>query len=437
MHKRNVLRARNTGIPALLAAAMLAGCGGGTPTPASNVVEPTSDTGPPTAVVQAQNNHTAVDPAIVAADNSFGLALLNQLSPGTSGNVAISPLSVAMALQIVYNGAAGTTQTAMADTLALGGLSTASVNGDNAALQASLLNPDPAVQVTIANSLWMHLASNPVLPSFTATDQTYYGATLGDLAGAPDNVNAWVATETNGLIAQILPAEPPGYYQSVLAIIANAIYFKGQWTTPFDPNRTAAGPFTLSDGTQVTAQMMQQVGSYQYLQGTLQGAAFQAVRVPYGAGRLNMLIVLPAPGTALTGFVAGMTAAQLNAWNAQFQSAFGSIALPRFAATYSSSLPAALSALGMGVAFCTSGQADFSGIATNPPPCISDVEHKTVVEVDESGTVAAGATTVTVTTTAVPATSFSMTMNRPFFYAIEDDATGELLFVGLLMNPVE
>jgi serine protease inhibitor len=436
MHKRNVLRVRHTSIAALLAAAMLAGCGGGTQSPAFSVVEPISGSGPPTAVVQAENAHTAVDPAIVTADNSFGLNLLNQLTPVANGNIAISPISVAMALQIAYNGAAGTTQTSMANTLSLGGLTATSLNSDNAALQASLLNPDPAVQVTIANSLWMHLASNPVLPSFTNTDQTYYGATLGDLAGAPDNVNAWVSSETNGLITQILPTEPPGYYQSVLAIIANAIYFKGQWTTPFDPNRTAAAPFTLSDGNQVTAQMMQQLGSYQYLQGTLQGAGFQAVRVPYGAGRFNMLIVLPAPGTALAGFVAGLTAAQLNAWNAQFQSASGSIALPRFTSTYGISLPAALTALGMGVAFCASGQADFSGIATNPPPCIADVEHKTVVEVDESGTVAAGATTVTVTTTAVPVTSFSMTMNRPFFYAIEDDETGELLFVGLLMNPV-
>jgi serine protease inhibitor len=437
MHKRNVLRGRNSTIAALLAAAMLAGCGAGTQSPASNVVEPISGSGPPTAVVQAENAHTAVDPAIVTADNSFGLNLLNELTPVANGNIAISPISVAMALQIVYNGAAGTTQTSMANTLSLGGLTTSSLDSDNAALEASLLNADPAVQVTIANSLWMHVASNPVLPSFTATDQTYYGATLGDLSGAPDNVNAWVATETNSLITQILPSEPPGYYQSVIAIIANAIYFKGQWTTPFDPNQTAATPFTLSDGTQVTAQMMQQVGSYQYLQGTLQGAAFQAVRVPYGAGRLNMLIVLPGAGTALTGFVAGLTAAQLNTWNAQFQTASGSIALPRFAATYGSSLPAALTALGMGVAFCASGQADFSGIAVSPQPCISDVEHKTVVEVDESGTVAAGATTVTITTTAVPATSFSMIMNRPFFYAIEDGETGELLFVGLLMNPVE
>jgi serpin B len=87
----------------------------------------------------------------------------------------------------------------------------------------------------------------------------------------------------------------------------------------------------------------------------------------------------------------------------------------------------------MGVAFCQSNAASFPGIAQNA--CISDVEHKTVVEVDESGTVAAGATTVTVGITAVQAPQWSITMDHPFFYAIEDDKTGELLFVGVMMNP--
>ena len=87
----------------------------------------------------------------------------------------------------------------------------------------------------------------------------------------------------------------------------------------------------------------------------------------------------------------------------------------------------------MGIAFCTSNEADFSALARLA--CISDVEHKTVVEVDESGTVAAGATTVTIGIDAVPEAQFAMTMDHPFFYAIQDDETGELLFIGVLMNP--
>ena len=165
---------------------------------------------------------------------AFGLNLFQTLIAGATGNVAISPINVAMALQILYNGAAGTTQQAMAQTLQLGSLSTPDLNNANAALQASLLNPDPEVQIIVANSLWMHLGNNPVLASFTQTDQTYYGATVGDLSGAPADVNAWELPQTNGLITNILPA---GDYTSVVAVIANTIYFKGQWSTAFDPAR--------------------------------------------------------------------------------------------------------------------------------------------------------------------------------------------------------
>src|SRR5271165_3435692 len=160
-----------------LAAALLAGCGGSAVSPAA----PPSGGSTPSAVAQAQRAATAVDPAIVAADNAFGLRLLAALLPASNGNnIAISPLA--------------------------------------AALQASLIEADPKVQVTIANSLWIDQGGGMVPPSFTELDQTYYGATIGDLAGAPGNVNAWVDSETHGLIP-VLP--PPGQYFD--AIIADVL----------------------------------------------------------------------------------------------------------------------------------------------------------------------------------------------------------------------
>jgi serine protease inhibitor len=410
----------------LAGAALLHGCGGSSmnsdmsPAPA-----PPSGTTAPPAVVQAQQDSTPVNPAVVTADNTFGLSLFQNLNSGASGNMAIAPISVAMALQIVYNGAAGATQQGMAQTLDLGAMSTTDLNNANAALQASLINPDPKVQLTIANSLWMHLGTNAVQPSFTQMDQMYYGATVGDLAGAPANVNAWVDTETNGLITQILPN---ANYQSVTAVIANVIYFKGQWTDGFDPSQTASAPFTLADGTQASAQMMHNTATYGYLQ----GANFQALRMPYGLGRMSMLIVLPDPSISLSSFIAGVTPDMLAGWEAQLQMAYGSVSLPRFTSTYGASLVQPLTTLGMSAAFCGSQQASFPGIGLG---CISDVEHKSVVEVDESGTVAAGSTTITITPVAVQAPIFNLVLDHPFFYAIRDDLTGELLFVGVLMNP--
>jgi serine protease inhibitor len=416
----------------LLLASTVGGCGGGSmdgssmsPSPPSSSPPSGPSTTAPPAVMQAQQDNTPVDPAIVTADNAFGLNLFQNLNSGATSNVAIAPISVAMALQIVYNGAGGATQQGMAQTLQLGSLSTQDLNNDNAALQGSLMNPDPAVNLTIANSLWMHLDTNPVPAAFTQMDQTYYGATVGDLAGAPDNVNSWVSTETDGLISSILPA---GNYASVVAVIANVIYFKGQWSTEFDPSQTAPAPFTLMDGTQVSVPMMHESATYGYLQ----GANFQAVRIPYGAGRFSMLVVMPNAGTSLNSFVAALTPDMLNGWVGQLQTGMGNLSMPKFTTTYGASLVQPLTTLGMQAAFCGDPQASFPGLGL---VCIQDVEHKTIVEVDESGTVAAGATTVTIVPTAVEKPLFTLTLDEPFLYVIRDDMTGELLFIGTMTNP--
>jgi serine protease inhibitor len=431
MRQHNPLRHLGT-VLAFIMISAVGGCGGSSPDGGSiapNPMQPTPPSSPsttaPPAVMQAQQDNTPVDPAIVTADNAFGLNLFQNLYAGAPGNVAIAPISVAMALQIVYDGAGGATQQGMAQTLQLGSLSAQDLNNDNAALQGSLLNPDPDVNLTIANSLWMHLQTNPLPAAFTQMDETYYGATVGDLAGAPANVNNWVSTETDGLITSILPN---ANYAAVVAVIANVIYFKGQWTTGFDPSQTAPAPFTLTDGTQVSVPMMHQSASYGYLQ----GANFQAVRVPYGAGRFSMLVVMPDAGTSLDSFVASLTPDMLSGWVAQLQTGMGNLSLPKFTATFAASLVQPLTTLGMQAAFCTDPAASFPGLG---PVCIQDVEHKTVVEVDESGTVAAGATTVTVTPTAVEVPLFTLTVDHSFLYAIRDDKTGELLFIGTMTNP--
>ena len=342
---RRVVRRSALLVP-LTALAALSGCGGGGGADSgAQSPPPAADSTLPPAVSAAVKSAAAVPPEIMAADNAFGLQVLDTLVRQQASNTAISPTSLALALQIVYNGAAGTTQQAMAQTLQLGSLGTPQLNADNADLQAALLDPDPQTTLTIADSLWMHLDNNPVLPAFISINQTYYGATVGDLAGAPDNINAWVATSTAGLITSIVP---PGDFKAVVAVIVNAIYFKGQWT-------------------------------------------------------------------------------------GQMQDASLNLSLPRFATSFSAELAGSLSALGMSVAFgCPPfGEADFSRLA--PAACITSVRHRTMIEVDETGTTAAGATGVIVGISAEP--GLSMTMDRPFFYAVRDDQSGALLFIGALLDP--
>jgi serine protease inhibitor len=407
---------RCSSVAAVLAGALISsGCTSATPTPVVG-----------TAVAQARESSRPIAPQIVAADNAFGLALFNALNRNATSNLAISPVSIALALQMIYNGARGSTQQGMSQALQLQGLPALAVDKYNAPLQAALITPDPKAQLRIANSLWMHLRENPVLPSFASTNETYYAAKIGDLSGAPDDVNAWVAGETNGLIKKILP---PDNYDRVAAVLANAIYFSEMWTSTFIPSLTQAAPFTLSDGTEISCQMMHKTSAFPYYS----GSNFQAVELPYGqTRRLRMLIILPAVGANLKSFVANMTSEELSEWIADLKPAHVEIGLPRFAAIYAGSLDNALKSLGMGAAF-DANVANFTGITSRRPVYISDIEHETVVKVDESGTVAAGATTVEAVAQSMP---IDVIMNRPFFYAIVDGKTGALLFIGTLINPI-
>ena len=421
----------------LIALCALSACGGGsmgsmsTPasTPASGSGSGAAGSGAagsaPPAVASAKAAGTPVDPAIVTADNGFGFSLFQNLSAGSDQNVVLSPLSAALVLQIAYNGAQGSTQPAMSQTLQLGGLSVAALNNDNAALQASLIDPDPQVQLTVANSLWSHMAMNPIVPAFTAMDQNYYGATVGDLAGAPADVNAWISNATNGLITSF-GNHGANYYAGLSALLLNAVYFKGEWTQAFDASQTAAAMFTLENGSQVSVPMMHQSATYDYFG----GANFQMARLAYGQGHLSMLVILPNAGVSLPQFVAGLTINQLNDAIGDMRSSPGDIALPKFTSNFSASLIAPLQSLGMAAAFCPMG--NLSGIAAGA--CLSDVMQQTVIEVDENGTTAASVTGggVTVTVTEQP---FTMTCDRPFLYAIRDDDTGLLLFIGTLVNP--
>ena len=272
------------------------------------------------------------------------------------------------------------TQSSFAQTLHLTGLNTADLNTANAALQASLVSPDPKVRIDIANSLWIR--DNAVQPDFLAMNQTYYGSEIGNVADAPEAVNAWVNRKTNGKIPTVLSGAKPDYANTV-AIIVNAIYFKGAWTNKFDPAQTKDGTFTKADGSAMTAPFMTQTGDFDYYKGD----HFQAVRLPYGAGRLSLIALLPDPKTRLDAFLARLTPENWDKWVKRLAYHPGTVALPRFKSEYSADLKPPLTALGLGIAF-DQNNADLSGLAKLSPverACIHSAVHKTFFEVNEEG----------------------------------------------------
>ncbi len=378
----------------------------------------------PRAVKEAFRSNTPVDTKIVTANTKFGFALFQELLKTESEkNLFLSPTSISLALQIVYNGAKADTQKAMDTTLKLNGLSFADLNSMNAALQASLVSKTDDVKLTIANGLWFR--SDAVSKDFVIVNTDFYGSELGDMTKIPDSANAWVKEKTNGKIEKILPVQN---YADTIAVIVNAVYFKGAWTDKFDPTKTVDGNFTLTDGTTKKVPMMKQQVTTTFYKGT----NFRAVRLPYGADkRLRLVVFLPDAGTTLKEFLTTLTPENWQTWSTKFKEALVTLEVPRFKSEYGKGLKDALTALGMGIAF-SSANANFEGIAKDS--YLQFVEHKTFLEINEEGTEAAGATSVGVGVTSVPIPQ-EFKANRPFFAAIEDSKTGAILFMGQIINP--
>ena len=373
------------------------------------------------------NNQRNVNLRLVAANPKFGFNLFHTLSKQQPNqNIFISPTSVALALSMTYNGVSGETKQEMTKVLELTGMTPQEINAANQGLQNSWQKVDPNVQVLIANSLWAQQGFS-LKPEFLQTNQEYYQANVTELdfinPQAPSIINNWVSEKTQGKIDRIVEEISP---DEVLFLI-NAIYFKGNWETPFDRSQTTNKTFYLTDSSSKQHPMMSQTGFYR----CYETDTFQAVSLPYGKkGALSMYIFLPNSYTNLATFSQQLTPENWNKWMQEFRGKNGMIEIPRFKMEYEVQLKDTLIALGMAEIF-GGLKTDFSPM-TDSPVAVASVKHKTFVEVNEEGTEAAAVTVIELERST---TGFEMNVNRPFFCAIRDNTTGTILFMGTIVDP--
>lgn len=372
-----------------------------------------------------------VDTRLTAASSKFSFELYNQLKQ-PNANTFVSPASVMLALAMTYNGADGTTRDGMARALNIEGMSLDDVNRAFADLKSALASTDPKIQLKIANSLWVKNGFE-LNPSFVERNKQHYAAEIASLdfsdPSAAQTVNSWVKRNTEGKIEKIVERIKP---DEILFLI-NAIYFKGQWQYEFKKENTKPDVFTVAGGEEKKVLMMSQSRNFLYYK----GKGFQSVELPYGKGNVSMFIFLPDEMRGLKEFERDLTPENWDGWMKSYRSAPGNLMLPRFKVEWESSLNNALMALGMEEAFNPQG-ANFSQMAkpgSGGAFYISDVRHKAFCEVNEEGTVAAAVTSVTVGVTSAPPPPFSMKVDRPFFFAIRDNQTGVILFMGSVAKP--
>jgi len=377
----------------------------------------------------------------VAGNTAFALDLYNQLRANSQGNIFFSPHSIEVALAMTWAGAGSQTETAMAGTL-------------HFELDQARLHPffnyldlefsssgdddsdDGRFELNIINKIWGRLGVD-FLDGFLDVLAEHYGTGLylldfaSDPEGSAGEINAWVEEVTRKRIVELLP--PDSISGDTVLVLVNAIYFNAAWHLPFEEERTKDGTFRTADGRDVTVPMMNQTDEFPYEEGD----GYQAVELPYHGQEFSMLILAPNPGT-LDAFESQLTPSFIEVVrSSMYHGNQVELTMPRWQLKGESvRLREMLSSLGMGVAF-NPLTADFCGMSEKfcGNLWIEEVVHQAFVWVDESGTEAAAATAVIMEDGSMPDMGPKITLDRPFIYFILDRTTGQILFMGRVVDP--
>jgi len=373
---------------------------------------------------------------LIEADNMFGLELFRKVAAEAkpNDNTMISPLSVALALGMTYNGADGETKTEMEKTLKFYGLTKEQINNAHKALLAALKSADPDVLLEIANAIYYRKGTT-VLESFSSINKNFYDAEITALdfnnPASLDIINGWVANKTRNKIPTIIDQLEP----DLVMVLLNAIYFNGIWKNKFDESKTHNLPFRHGDGQWNDVETMNQETSLEYFSNNL----FSAVHLPYGKGQFQMTVILPDENKTTADVMNALTLDNWKTWIKGFKKEDKVVVtMPRFKFAWEMQLNDILRAMGMPKAF-TPFVADFSGInGLKNDLYIGYVKHKTFIDVNENGTEAAAVTAVGMFTTSMPVDppkKIYFTVDRPFIFAITEKTTGTILFIGEIRAP--
>ena len=363
----------------------------------------------------------------VDTDNTFAFDLFKTTYGLTEeSNVFISPLSVNMALSMTMNGAKNATLDEMKEALRAKNYSLDDINSYNKSLREALVAVDKSTTLSIANSIWYH-NTYTFENEFISANKNNYDAEIKPIdfgsSSAISQINGWVSDKTNKKIPEIIDELSP---DNVICLI-NAICFKGIWREKFDKNRTKDENFYSEDGANMgKVKMMSQTHNFPYSKDENCGY----LMLPYGNGAFSMIVMLPNEGRTIDDVISNLDS---KSWNdALYMDTYEvNLRFPRFKVECSYDMhKAILPEMGMITPF--SNNADFSGMIGNNLIKISKVIHKTFVEVNEEGTEAAAATVVVGKFGSAPpsGTIIDYVVNKPFAFAIRENSTGVILFIG-------
>jgi serpin B len=372
---------------------------------------------------------------LAAACNAFATTLHAQLANGAEPTC--SPASISIALLMLLPAARGNTEAELTALLELPD----GLRGDRLHAAASELLSRSGLVVgredrrgkrllRISNDLWVH-EDYELVPAYADVLRGSFSAAVQRIdfeqcEAARQRINDHIAKATNDRIRDLIPAGL--IVPTTRVILTNALWFKAAWKHPFWKEATKPRPFTLADGAKVDVPTMHLAKPLAYSESD----DWQCVALPFEDTAIRCEIVLPREGVPLATAEAAMLSGDcLGTLRAETVR----VALPRFRVAARHGLKSALQALGLRDAF-SPGAADFSGMSPKNDLFLSDVVHRTWIDVDENGAEAAAATAAVLEAkSARPGEPKDFIANRPFGFVLRDADTGLILFVGRVSDP--
>ena len=369
---------------------------------------------------------------VVNANNKFAFDLYSELDKSEQGNIFYSPYSISAALAMTYEGAKGQTADEMKSVFHFPESNILRPNF--AAIYNEINKKDKPYKLSTGNALWAQ-QDYKFLDEYLSTVEKYYGGKAANLDFARETeksrqtINTFIEEQTNNKIKDLIP-------QGVLdastrLVLTNAIYFKGTWTWEFDKSDTSEQDFKTTPTNVVKTPMMymkNDKAKFNYADvGDL-----QILELPYKGEEISMLILLPTDN--LDTIELSLTAEKLEEWKSQMkEDKLDAIYLPKFEFDTKYFMKETLSKMGMPTAF---GNADFSGMDGTKSLFIDAVIHQAFVKVDEEGTEAAAATAVIMAESAAMQRKI-FRADHPFIFIIQERETGNILFLGRVVDPIK
>lgn len=364
-------------------------------------------------------NYTA---KLAQANNEFAFKLFTELDDPKEKVTVFSPLSISSAMAMAGSGAAGDTESQILDLLSI---ESNQLLGTPYGSYLSGMNYTQP-KLSIANALVLK-DLNSVYQSYQDTIKLDYGGEVfeGDL----DSINKWASDKTEGKIPSILQYLDPNF----LCVILNAVYFKGDWAKSFEIEDTRDMPFSVPSSEVIQVPTMNQTDDFPLLEGN----GYRAIRFFYKGGKVSMVVVLPNEAVAMEDVVKSLSDYGFEDFWKELDNASSreiSLSFPKFKIKGDYDLVPSFKSLGLVDAF--GDKADFYKISKDGL-FIDQIKHKAIVEVDETGTVAAAVTAIGMVAMGIPEEPLPFKVDRPFIFFLVDNETGTILFLGRVSDPRE